>query len=415
MEKNNKTLNVPHLRFPEFSGEWEKHSLGEIGSTLIGLTYSPADVVKEDGVIVLRSSNIQDGEIDYKDLVRVNKKIKDSLFTKKNDILICARNGSSRLIGKNALISDDDTGHSYGAFMMMYRSEDNPFVRQLLCTKRYFAQVGENLGARINQITTSDMNSFEFFFPQSKEERHKVASFLRLIDERISTQKKIIEDLKKLKDAIAEKLFCSPDDETPELRIANSSVCWNLYRLKDVCQRISERNSQESSSLVLTIAAQYGLVSQTDFFNKSVASENLSNYYLIQKGDFAYNKSYSGEYPWGAVKRLELYEKGVLSPLYICFRPNPLIVNSDFLSHYFETHKWHNGIAQIAGEGARNHGLLNVSISDYFATLHRLPGLSEQKKIASYLNLLSDKISLANKELQCYSRQKQYLLARMFI
>ena len=182
-----------------------------------------------------------------------------------------------------------------------------------------------------------------------------------------------------------------------------------------MCQRISERNSQESSSLVLTIAAQYGLISQTDFFNKSVASENLSNYYLIQKGDFAYNKSYSGEYPWGAVKRLELYETGVLSPLYICFKPNPLIVDSDFLSHYFETHKWHNGIAQIAGEGARNHGLLNVSISDYFATLHRLPGLPEQKKIASYLNLLLDKISLANKELKCYSRQKQYLLARMFI
>ena len=249
----------------------------------------------------------------------------------------------------------------------------------------------------------------------SNDEQHKIGNLMSLLNERIETQRKIIEDLKKLKAAIAEKLFCGPYDEAPELRVANSSASWNLYRLKDVCQRISERNSQESSSLVLTIAAQYGLVSQTDFFNKSVASENLSNYYLIQKGDFAYNKSYSGEYPWGAVKRLELYETGVLSPLYICFKPNPLIVDSDFLSHYFETHKWHNGIAQIAGEGARNHGLLNVSISDYFATLHRLPGLPEQKKIASYLNLLSDKISLANKELKCYSRQKQYLLARMFI
>ena len=167
--------------------------------------------------------------------------------------------------------------------------------------------------------------------------------------------------------------------------------------------------------MVLTIAAQYGLVSQTDFFNKSVASENLSNYYLIRKGDFAYNKSYSGEYAWGAVKRLELYEKGVLSPLYICFRPNPLIVYSDFLSHYFETHKWHNGIAQIAGEGARNHGLLNISISDFFETIHRFPELPEQQRIASYLNSLSDKISLANKVLESYTRQKQYLLARMLI
>ena len=210
-------------------------------------------------------------------------------------------------------------------------------------------------------------------------------------------------------------MFCSPDDDYPELRIIDSSEKWKLYRLKDVCQRITERNSQGSSSLVLTIAAQHGLVSQTDFFNKSVASENLSNYFLIHKGDFAYNKSYSGEYAWGAVKRLNLYEEGLLSPLYICFRPDPTVVNSDFLSHYFESHKWHNGIAQIAGEGARNHGLLNVSISDYFATLYRFPGLPEQEMIANYLNLLSDKISLASNELECYIRQKKYLLTRMFI
>ena len=210
-------------------------------------------------------------------------------------------------------------------------------------------------------------------------------------------------------------MFCSPDDDYPELRIIDSSEKWKQYRLKDVCQRITERNWQGSSSLVLTIAAQHGLVSQTDFFNKSVASENLSNYFLIHKGDFAYNKSYSGEYTWGAVKRLNLYEEGLLSPLYICFRLDQSVVNSDFLSHYFETHKWHNGIAQIAGEGARNHGLLNVSISDYFATLHRFPRLPEQEKIANYLNLLSNKISLASNELECYMRQKKYLLARMFI
>ena len=269
-------------------------------------------------------------------------------------------------------------------------------------------------GGVVQNISSDLVNSVIISLPSIKEQQ-KIASVLNLIDERIATQRKIIEDLKKLKDAIAEKLFCGPDDESPELRVVNSSDKWNLYQFKDVCQRISERNSQGSSSLVLTIAAQYGLVSQTDFFNKSVASENLSNYHLIQKGDFAYNKSYSGEYARGAVKRLELYENGVLSPLYICFRPNPLIVNSDFLSHYFETHKWHNGIAQIAGEGARNHGLLNVSITDYFATLHRFPELPEQKKIASYLNSLSDKISLADKELECYAQQKQYLLSRMFI
>ena len=333
------------------------------------------------------------------------------------DILFSHIN-SLKHIGKTAYYMGERPLY-HGMNLLLLRTSatfDSKYLYYQLNTQWFLhrCQVIANQAVNQASINTKELKKIILHLP-SIDEQQRISKLLSLVDQRIETQKKIIEDLKKLKDAIAEKLFCSPDDETPELRIANSSVCWNLYLLKDVCQRISERNSQESSSLVLTIAAQYGLVSQTDFFNKSVASENLSNYYLIQKGDFAYNKSYSGEYPWGAVKRLELYDKGVLSPLYICFRPNPLIVNSDFLSHYFETHKWHNGIAQIAGEGARNHGLLNVSISDYFATLHRLPGLSEQKKIASYLNLLSDKISLANKELQCYSRQKQYLLARMFI
>ena len=96
--------NVPNLRFPEFQGEWEKKSLGEIGDSFIGLTYRPTDVVSEGGLIVFRSSNIQNGCIDYKDIVRVNKNVKEKLITKKDDLLVCARNGSARLIGKNAIL-----------------------------------------------------------------------------------------------------------------------------------------------------------------------------------------------------------------------------------------------------------------------------------------------------------------------
>ena len=151
--------NVPNLRFPEFEGEWEKQSLGEVGEPFIGLTYSPSDVVSEGGVIVLRSSNIKNGEIDYSDIVRVEKKLKESIVTRKDDLLICARNGSPRLIGKNALLKESDANQTFGAFMLVYRSPDNPFIHQLLSTKRYNSQVSENLGARINQITTANMSS----------------------------------------------------------------------------------------------------------------------------------------------------------------------------------------------------------------------------------------------------------------
>ena len=195
------------MRFPEFSGEWEKHSLGEIGETIIGLTYKPSDVVENKGTIVFRSSNIQNGAIDYSDLVRVNKTIKTRMITKVNDILVCARNGSQRLIGKNAIIKQGDTNNTFGAFMMVYRSEDNQFIFPLLSTKRYISQVGENLGARINQITTSDFNGFEFYFPTNHKERTKISELFRLLDERIAAQNKIIDKLQSLIKGIRNDVF----------------------------------------------------------------------------------------------------------------------------------------------------------------------------------------------------------------
>ena len=151
----------------------------------------------------------------------------------------------------------------------------------------------------------------------------------------------------------------------------------------------------------MTISAQYGLVDQITFFNKTVASVDLSGYYLLYNGDFAYNKSYSNDYAWGAVKRLDKYEKGCLSSLYFVFRPTDK-VDSDYLTHYFETNKWHKGISDIAGEGARNHGLLNMAVDDYFATKHYLPSLSEQKKIACFLNLITKRIEIQNKIISKY-------------
>ena len=396
MEKKDKNLNVPNLRFPEFSGEWEKYSLGEIGHTSIGLTYSPADVVKEDGTIVLRSSNIQDGEIDYKDLVRVNKKIKDSLFTKKDDILICARNGSSRLIGKNALISDVDAGHSYGAFMMVYRSEDNRFIRQLLCTKRYFAQVGENLGARINQITTSDMNSFEFFFPQSKEERNKIALFLRIIDERISTQKKIIEDLKKLKDAITHSHYRNELSHSPMVYIGQYIT------------QVSKRNKDAKIDRVLSVSNKYGFINQDEQFeDREVASADTSNYKVVHKGDFAYNPARINV---GSVARLQEFENGIVSPMYVCFT-----AKKGLLPAYFELylctsifkHEMNKRLEGSVRLCLTYESLCNIKIA--------LPEINVQKDFVSKVSTILTQISAEERLLYLYHNCKQYFLSQMFI
>ena len=183
----------------------------------------------------------------------------------------------------------------------------------------------------------------------------------------------------------------------PNLRFKEFQGEWEKMRLDAFTKRVMRKNKSNQSRLPLTISAQYGLVDQITFFNKVVASTDLSNYYLLKKGEFAYNKSYSSDYPWGAIKRLDNYDQGALSSLYICFAPQDNVV-SDFILQYFESPKWHKGISEIAVEGARNHGLLNVAVQDFFHTYHYVPkDKKEQIKISKLLMLLDERIATQNK------------------
>ena len=183
----------------------------------------------------------------------------------------------------------------------------------------------------------------------------------------------------------------------PNIRFKEFEEEWVRVRLDNFTERILRKNKNNISSLPITISAQYGLVDQITFFNKIIASKDMSNYYLLKKGEFAYNKSYSSDYPWGAIKRLDNHEQGALSSLYICFAPQNN-VSSDFLLQYFESPKWHKEVAEIAVEGVRNHGLLNISVQDFFKTHHYIPYTKqEQNKIARFLSLLDERIATQNK------------------
>ena len=182
----------------------------------------------------------------------------------------------------------------------------------------------------------------------------------------------------------------------------------------DFTERVKRKNKYNLSKLPLTISAKYGLVDQITFFNKIVASTDMSNYYLLKKGEFAYNKSYSNDYPWGAIKRLDNYEQGVLSALYICFATQDN-VESDFILQYFESPKWHKSVSEIAVEGARNHGLLNISVQDFFQTYHYVPKeKKEQTKIATLLHLVDERISTQNKIIEDLKKLKSAISDRLF-
>jgi len=349
--------------------------------------------------------------------VKITPEEQVAFAVEKGDMLFQRSSETLEDVGRANVYMDDQPA-VFGGFVIRgkKKTEYNPMFFRYLLASPYARKkiIPMGAGAQHFNIGQDGLSKVRLHFPVLQEQ-HKIATLLRLIDDRISTQNKIIEDLKKLKSAITEILFCTPKESMPSKRLSVYKNEWKLVRLSDICQRIRTKNVGGQCRQVLTIAAQYGLVNQEDFFNKTVASENLEGYYLLQKGDFAYNKSYSGDYTWGAIKRLGLYEQGVLSPLYICFRPDITKVDADYLAHYFESKKWYKGIADIAGEGARNHGLLNISVIDFFDTIHRIPDLKEQKVIAQFLNMFSSKLSCEQRIMQSLTKQRNYLLQKMFI
>ena len=191
----------------------------------------------------------------------------------------------------------------------------------------------------------------------------------------------------------------------PRCFLGSLAFSWEQRKLGELVDRVVRKNTNNESTLPLTISAQYGLVDQITYFNNRVASRDVSNYYLVLNGEFAYNKSTSDGYPFGAVKRLDLYEKGVLSTLYIVFAPKKeQQIDSDYLTVFFDTDRWHKGVAERAAEGARNHGLLNISAEDFFDIDLSVPkDIVEQKQIGAFIRQLDNLITLHQRQTIVYA------------
>lgn len=198
-------------------------------------------------------------------------------------------------------------------------------------------------------------------------------------------------------------------EKCPKLRFPGFDEPWEIQRLSDFADRVTRKNSRNHSNLPLTISSKDGLVDQVSYFNKTVASKDMSGYYLLLNGEYAYNKSYSVGYDFGSIKRLDRYPMGALSTLYICFSLKKH--DSDFIKAYFDSLKWYREIYMISAEGARNHGLLNVPTDEFFETKHYLPhNLSEQRKIADFIIALERRIDAQQALVDNLKKYKRGLL-----
>lgn len=276
--------------------DWDVKRLGDIGDTIIGLTYSPNEVV-DYGKLVHRSSNIQNNRLSYDDNVYVDKTINEKLILKDNDILICVRNGSRDLIGKSALIKGKSVGETFGAFMSVFRSDKcQPFIFYLILSNLVQRQINQSLGATINQITNKTLNDFQIPYPPKLEEQTSIATALSDTDRLITVLEKLIAKKRNIKQGTMQELL------TGKKRLPGFSGMWEVKKLGDVCGKITT-GKLDANAMVkngefrfYTCAKEYYWIDKYAFDTEALlVSGNGANVGYIHhyKGKFnAYQRTY---------------------------------------------------------------------------------------------------------------------------
>ena len=383
--------------YPE---DWTEYTLGDI--------YTER---KEPGneslplLMVSIHSGVSDGEVDEEDLPKKVKRIEDKSQYKRaatGDLvfnMMRAWQGAIGTVRTEGMVSP--------AYIV---AEPNKLVDPLFMD--YLMRTPRMVGSIHKQsygVTDFRLRLYwDSFAPihcvlPSVPEQEKIGEAVDIQNKVIDLKEKLLAEKQRQKKYLMQQLL------TGKKRLPGFDGEWKTVRLGQVSKRIRERNHIGSTN-VMTISAQFGLINQEEFFNKAIASDDKSNYFLLHRNDFAYNKSYSTGYPYGAIKRLTRYDSGIVSPLYICFRIKRMDVSVDFMAHYFEAGLMNREIQAFAQEGARNHGLLNIAVEDFFNSKITLPPFEEQQAIAAILTTADKEIDLLRQDLEQEKQKKKALM-----
>lgn len=402
----------PALRFKGFTDPWEQRKVGTLIEDYTEKTVTqnqyPVLTSSQQQGIVLQEDYFADRQVTTDNNVGYYV-LPKGYFTYRSrsdtDVFVFNRNN---IVDKGII--------SYYYPVFAPKSCDSNFLLRRLNhgIKKQLSMAAEGTGQKV--LAHAKFKNMVVDVP-SQSEQEKIGTILEELDTLITLHQRKYERLVNIKKSMLDKMFPQNGASVPEIRFKGFTDPWEQRKLGDAFERVVRKNTNNESRLPLTISAQDGLVDQITYFNNRVASRDVSNYYLVYNGEFAYNKSTSDGYPFGAVKRLDWYEKGVLSTLYIVFAlKHPEKDDSDFMTVFYDTDRWHRGVAERAAEGARNHGLLNISADDFFDIDTTMPeDKVEQEKIGRLLKKLDTLITLHQRKLEKLQNIKKSCLEKMFV
>ena len=377
--------------------EWRRCKLGDIGEVLMCKRIY-ANQTSQEGEIPFYKIGTFGKNADAYITRSLYEKYKESYpYPQKGDVLISAAGTLGRIV-----VYDGNEAYFQDSNIVWLEVDKNIISNEYLSLCYQIIEWPIPEGGTIQRLYNGMIRKTQISIPLLSEQKN-IVTIIAAQDKIIELKEKLLAEKQQQKKYLMQQLL------TGKKRLPGFSDKWRKVRLHQIVERLTRRNTVGNRN-VLTISAQFGLINQGEFFNKTVASDDKSNYFLLEKGDFAYNKSYSNGYPFGAIKRLSLYDNGIVSPLYICFHMLDNKNSAIYLEQYFEAGLMNREIQAFAQEGARNHGLLNISVEDFFNSKIQVPTLEEQTAIAEVLSTADHEIDLLQKDIEQEKQKKKALM-----
>lgn len=404
----------PKIRLKGFTGLWKEKPLLDVATLYNGLTYTPNDI-RERGTLVLRSSNVQEGEISLLDNVYVRSEVATSPNVEKGDIIVVVRNGSRALIGKHAQIKTDMPNTVIGAFMAGMHTDEPEFMNALLCTSRFDKEVTINLGATINQITNGTFRSMKFLFPDKKEQKALGAYFLQL-DSLIQSTSKKIESLKQVKAASLQTMFPQEGETTPRVRFKGCEGEWEIIKFSDFAEihrglTYNPNNVMETGVRVLrssNIDEDTFVTSKGDIF----VAPNCVNIDYAKEGDILITAANGS--PRLVGKHAIIRKTGSFPMVAGGFMYLVTSQESEFLNASMSSNWYYRFLK--TGVAGGNGSIGNLSRNDLMEAEFLIPIQKEERNmLADYFTSLDSQISLQYQRLEKLKQIKSACLDNMFV
>ena len=411
MSNNNKT---PAIRFKGFTDTWEQRELGEVVEFYSGLTYTPDDVDVNADTLVLRSSNVKDGEIVDADNVYVDSSIAYSDNVRYGDVIVVVRNGSKALIGKHAQIKRNMPHTVIGAFMTGVRYKVPDFINALLSTPHFDKEIEKDLGATINQITTGSFKKMSFKFPQMIEEQQQIGTYFRNLDHLITLHQRKYDKLIQFKAAMLKKMFPQNGANKPEMRFPEFTDTWEQRKLGEISESFeyglnaaaTEYDGKHKYIRITDIDDSTHLFLQDNLTSPDVDFSTVDDY-LLQKGDVLFART------GASVGKTYIYRPSD-GDLYFAGFLIRAKIKSDYDADFIFQNTLTDNYDSYIRITSQRSGQPGVNAQEYANFALSVPCLAEQKKIGAYFTNLDNLITLHQRKCDKYKSIKAGLIRKLF-